>query len=74
MRLNPWTFVVIWLLLAAGVAVAYSANRITGASLVFFELCVVILGGVGIVFWRKMTDQSRSVEEMLYGDDKTKEP
>ena len=67
--LNPSMYIVLWLLLAGGVGFAYVADAISGGTLVFLELCVLILAVVAVVFWRKMTHPPESVEQLLYETD-----
>jgi hypothetical protein len=73
-HLKPWMFVGVWLLLAAGLVLAYAANQISGGTLAFLALCLVMLGIVAIVFWRKLAEPPTSIEELLYEQDKTGRP
>jgi hypothetical protein len=68
-RLKPWMGVVVWLLLAVVLGLACAADKITVGTLVFLELCALILGVVVAVFWRKMANPPESVEQMLYETD-----
>jgi hypothetical protein len=72
--LKPWVFVGVWLLLGVGVVAAYAGNQLSRDTLVFLGLCLVMLGAVGVVFWRKMAPPPPSIEEMLYGESRKKQP
>lgn len=73
-HLKPWMFVGVWLLLGAGVGFAYAANQISGGTLVFLVLCLVMLAVVALVFWRKMNQAPTSIEELLYEQEQRKKP
>jgi hypothetical protein len=64
--LKPWMYAVIWLVLVGGLGVAYAAEQMGLGTLVFLELCAVMLGIVAVVLWRRMMNPPESVEELLY--------
>ncbi len=68
-RFKPWMFMVIALVFAGGLALAYAANEISIGNVVFLEVCTLTLGVLAVIFLRKMTHPDVSVEQMLYKTD-----
>ena len=67
--LIPSMFIVIGLLLAGGLGLAYATNRIGFGSLVFLGILALALGVVASIFLRRMTHPDVSVEQLLYKTD-----
>ena len=65
-------FAVLWLLVAAAVATAYAAGVISVGGLVFLEVCALALGVVAMIFWKRMTQPSEIMEQVLYEADHPK--
>jgi hypothetical protein len=57
------------LLVAGGLAFAYTAGRISSGSLLFGGALTIALAAVVVVFLRRKNDSDESVEQMLYKAD-----
>ena len=66
--LDPVMYTVIGLL-AVGLGLAYGTGRIDPGTAVFLSILVLTLGVIVVIFLKRLSHPTESVEQMLYKND-----